>query len=225
MSKKQQKSFGEWHIVVRCVKPHGQDPEIENGLKGKVKLLCETFTLNPNLDLLIAGEEVGSKEKKLHWHISMKLKKFWSDATMRKKIKAVLSNNETFTLRKCKQSWEKMERYTVKTSVFFFFGYTKEQTLEIHNSWKPEEEYKAAVKKEGNTIVRFIYEEMKEKKLPIDDTHVVSKFVVKWYATRYKSCNDFQLKSVIRGILNLNESYQEAYAFKLAEDLLHNIQM
>lgn len=224
MSKKQQKSFGEWHIVVRCGKPHGQEPENENGLKGKVKLLCETLTLNPNLDLLIAGEEVGTKEKKLHWHISIKLKKFWSDATMRKKIKSVLSD-ATFTLRKCKQSWEKMERYTVKTKVFFFFGYTEEQTLEIHNSWKPEQEYKAAVKKEGNTIVRFIYEEMKEKKLPINDCHVVSKFVVKWYATRYKSCNDFQLKSVIRGILNLDESYQEAYAFKLAEDLMHNIQI
>jgi len=118
-----------------------------------------------------------------------------------------------------------MERYTVKTQVFFFYGYTEEQALEIHNSWKPDAEYKAALKREHNTIVRFVYEEMMEKKIPPTDTHVVSRFVCKWYAARYKSCNDFSVKAVVRGVLNLGETYQEAYAFKIAEDLLHNMQL
>jgi len=220
---KQQKSFGEWHIVIRCPERHGQNPDAETGLKARVHKLSVHLSQQPNMSKLLVGEEVGKIEKKLHWHLSLKLKKFWSDETVRKKIKLYLEDKDAFTLMKCKRSWEKMERYTVKTSVFFYFGYTYEETLEIHNSWKPDEAYKAAVKKEGNTIVRFVYEEMMEKKLPTDDTHCVSTFVVKWYSSRWKSCNDFQLKSVIRGVLNKNETYQEAYAFKLAEDLLRDI--
>lgn len=219
---KQQKSFDEWHIVVRCREPKGSDVEYEKGLKGRVLLYCEELTEHKNVKQVLVGEEVGRKEGKLHWHLSVKLHKLWTDATMRKRLKKHFVN-DTFSLQKCKKKWNDMCRYTVKTAVFFSYGFEEGEPQKLHQSWKPDKEYKDENKKSGKTIVSIIYDELLEKKIDTENIEYVAQYVVDWYANKKKSANDFQLKAVIRGVMIQSKDYRDQYAADLVTALCSGV--
>ena len=208
----QQKSFHEWHIIPRCLFPLNVDVWQERAIRDAVHTFLVEMQSDDNVIKILAGEEVGKKENKLHWHITIILHRTWSDATLRSRCKQFKEHLIPFSVQKRKKELLQLLRYTVKTSIFFNYGFTPEEAEGYHTSWVPDKDF---IKKSSKSIVQTLHELAIEAKVDTKDSYAVTLFVCKYYQQKYKGFNDFQVTSVVKGIVNQNDDKLEEYAHNL----------
>lgn len=219
---KQQKSFNTWFITIGSGCTSMSDDL--DALSDTLYTLLLELSEDVNIVTIVAGQEVGTKAHKIHWHIALRLQPvlMWSDSTVRRRFSFIKEDlGYDVAISGGRETWEKILRYATKDDVFFTYGVTPEYLEEQRQIWKKDgEEYKKTKKtSKGLTIVGSIYKEMKDKNLDVSNVREVASYVVDTYERKDKSFNSFQVTSIVRGIMLKDKVFKA----EMIENIIQNV--